>query len=251
MGPWMWVVLSWYFDNIKYAITYTYQLFIIKNLTIRLRIAKMSSEESIDIDIEINNVFCSFNVRCSLNIEDLIERGVNVELKKNRTYVNMQLREPPAIAKIWPTGKIICMGPKSESDARIACRRIARKLQNLGYPVRFTSFKISNCHASVKLPFPIKIVDFSKAHPEASYEPELHSGVIYKLESLKASVTIHRTGTLIILAPSEDKIKQSVEHIASLVQPYAHIKQKKRRKKPSKVCQPKKSKNLTEEGDAE
>merc|ERR1711862_913361 len=119
MGPWMWVVLSWYFDNIKYAITYTYQLFIIKNLTIRLRIAKMSSEESIDIDIEINNVFCSFNVRCSLNIEDMIERGVNVELKKNRTYVNMQLREPPAIAKIWQTGKIICMGPKSESDARM------------------------------------------------------------------------------------------------------------------------------------
>ena len=97
----------------------------------------------------------------------------------------MSKRQPPATATIWPTGKIICTGPQSEIDARIACRRIARKLQNLGYPVRFTSFKIHNCHATVKLPFPIKTIDFSKAHPEASYEPELHVGVIYKVESFK------------------------------------------------------------------
>ena len=55
---------------------------------------KMSSEESteIDIDIKINNVQCTFNVRCLLNIEDIIERGVNVELRKNRDRIKMQLR---------------------------------------------------------------------------------------------------------------------------------------------------------------
>ena len=107
------------------------------------------------------------------------------ECINERLEKNVYLREPPATATIWPTGKIICTGPQSENDARIACRRIARKLQNLGYPCRFTSFKIHNCHATVKLPFPIKTIDFSKAHPEASYEPELHVGVIYKVESFK------------------------------------------------------------------
>ena len=147
----------------------------------------MSSEESteIDINIKVNNIHCTFNVRCLLNIEDIMERGVNVELRKNRDHVTMQLREPPATATIWSNGKITCTGPRSEIDARIACRRIARILQNLGYPVRFRSFKIHNCHATVKLPFPIKTIDFSKAHPEASYEPELHTGVIYKVESFK------------------------------------------------------------------
>ena len=54
----------------------------------------MSSEESIeiDIDINVNNIQCTFNVRCVLNIEDIIERGLNVELRKGREYVNMQLR---------------------------------------------------------------------------------------------------------------------------------------------------------------
>ena len=55
---------------------------------------KMSSEESteIDIDIKVNNIQCTFNVRCLLNIEDIIERGVNVELRKSRDRVTMQLR---------------------------------------------------------------------------------------------------------------------------------------------------------------
>ena len=55
---------------------------------------KMSSEESteIDIDIKFNNIQCTFNVRCLLNIEDIIERGVNVELRKSRDRVTMQLR---------------------------------------------------------------------------------------------------------------------------------------------------------------
>ena len=55
---------------------------------------KMSSEESteIDIDIKVNNIHCTFNVRCLLNIEDIMERGVNVELRKNRDGIKMQLR---------------------------------------------------------------------------------------------------------------------------------------------------------------
>ena len=52
----------------------------------------MSSEESTEIDIKINNIQCTFNVRCLLNIEDIIERGVNVELRTSRDRLKMQLR---------------------------------------------------------------------------------------------------------------------------------------------------------------
>ena len=209
----------------------------------------MSSEESteIDINIKVNNIHCTFNVRCLLNIEDIMERGVNVELRKSRDRVTMQLREPPATATIWSNGKITCTGPRSEMDARIACRRIARILQNLGYPVRFRSFKIHNCYATVKLPFPIKTIDFSKAHPEASYEPELHIGVIYKVESFKATVTIHRTGNMTIFAPSEEKIKQAVEYVAPLVEPFKNIKPKRRIKKKSSNQTGSKSRFLKED----
>ena len=193
----------------------------------------MSSDQETEMEtfIDINNVFCSFNVRCKLNLEDIMNRSINVEMKKNRNYVNMQIREPSAMAKIWPGGKIVCMGTKSEEDAKIASRRIARILQKLGYPCRFTNFKVSNVHGSTLLPFTIKIVDFSTAHPEASYEPELHAGVIYKIEELKATVTIHRTGRLVILAPSENSVKQAVEEVYPLVEPFQTIPIKKKKPK--------------------
>jgi len=181
----------------------------IKNLQESIKNDSKSDVETCFIDI--HNVFCSFKVRCPLDLEDISKRGHNVELcKKNRNYIIIKLKQPlPATAKIWPSGKILCMGTKSEEDSKIAARRIARLLQNLGYKVIFSNFTIHNCHGSVLLPFHIKIVDFCKAHQEASYEPELHSGVIYKVEDLGATITIHQTGQMIIFAPSVKKLKGS------------------------------------------
>lgn len=112
-------------------------------------------------------------------------------------------------------------GLESEEEAKIVSRRFARQLQRLGYNVRFTNFKIHNCHGSVLLPFQIKIIEFSQAHQEASYEPELHAGIIYKVEAFSATLRIHRSGRMTIMAPSEIDIKEAVEFTSHLVQPFA------------------------------
>ena len=183
--------------------------------------SKSASEEPMETFIDIHNVFCSFKVRCPLDLDDILERGYNVELKKNRKYIIMKLKQPKFTAKIWPSGKILCMGAKSEKDSKINARRIARLLQKLGYNVVFSNFTIHNCHGSVLLPFHIKIVDFCKAHQEASYEPELHAGVIYKVEELGATITIHQNGQMIIFAPSVKNVKEAVEYVYPLVEPFA------------------------------
>ena len=38
--------------------------------------------EEPEVDIVINNVVCSFNVRCHLNLRDIALRGLNVEYRK-------------------------------------------------------------------------------------------------------------------------------------------------------------------------
>ena len=175
---------------------------------------------SINVDIFINSVLCAFNLRCRLDLEDILERGHNVELRENK-YILMKMKKFSGTARIWSTGKVICMGSKSEEEAKIVSRRFARQLQRLGYNVRFTNFKIHNCHGSVLLPFQIKIKQFSQAHQEASYEPELHAGIIYKVEAFSATLRIHRSGHMTIMAPSEIDIKEAVEFTANLVQPFA------------------------------
>lgn len=41
-----------------------------------------NGEEEPVVDIVINNVVCSFNVRCHLNLRDIALRGLNVEYRK-------------------------------------------------------------------------------------------------------------------------------------------------------------------------
>lgn len=77
----------------------------------------------------------------------------------------MKLRKPQATATIWSSGKITCIGSKSEYDAKIASKRIARIIQRLGYQeVKFCSFKVINVLGSCSFPFCIKVIPFSEKY---------------------------------------------------------------------------------------
>ena len=105
----------------------------------------------------------------------------------------MKLRKPNSTASIWSSGKISCVGAKSEEDAKISARRFGRILQKLGYEnVKFRNYKVVNVLAVVKLPFAVKLETFSQAYKEASYEPELHPGVTFKCKNPKATLKIFR-----------------------------------------------------------
>ena len=105
----------------------------------------------------------------------------------------MKLRKPLTTANIWSSGKITCVGAKSEEEAKIGARRFGRILQKLGYEnAKFRNYRVVNVLGIVKLPFAIKLETFSRAHKEASYEPELHPGVTYKFKSPKATLKIFR-----------------------------------------------------------
>lgn len=49
------------------------------------------------------------------------------------------------------------------------------------------------------MPWAIKIVNFSERYKkDASYEPELHPGVTYKLKTPKATLKIFSTGSITV-----------------------------------------------------
>jgi TATA-box binding protein (TBP) (component of TFIID and TFIIIB) len=43
---------------------------------------KKEESDEPEVDIVINNVVCSFNVRCHLNLRDIALRGLNVEYRR-------------------------------------------------------------------------------------------------------------------------------------------------------------------------
>lgn len=84
-------------------------------------------------------------------------------------------------------------------QAKVAARRYARCLGKLGFPTRFQNFRIVNVLGTCSMPWAIKIVNFSERHREnASYEPELHPGVTYKMRDPKATLKIFSTGSITV-----------------------------------------------------
>ena len=49
-------------------------------------------EEEPEVDIVINNVVCSFSVRCHLNLKEIALSGSNVEYRRENGMVTMKLR---------------------------------------------------------------------------------------------------------------------------------------------------------------
>lgn len=171
-----------------------------------------------EIDIVINNVVCSFSVRCHLNLREIALNGFNVEFRRENGMVTMKLRRPYTTASIWSSGRITCTGATSEDQAKIAARRYARCLQKLGFNVRFHNFRVVNVLGTCSMPWAIKIVNFSERYKkEASYEPELHPGVTYKLKYPKATLKIFSTGSITVTAGSVAHVQAAIEHIFPLV----------------------------------
>ncbi|XP_032530080.2 TATA box-binding protein-like 1 [Danaus plexippus] len=174
-------------------------------------------EETPEIDIMINNVVCSFSVKCHLNLRQIALNGVNVEFRRENGMVTMKLRRPYTTASIWSSGRVTCTGATSEDQAKVAARRYARALQKLGFQVRFRNFRVVNVLGTCRMPFGIRIIAFSKKYKEADYEPELHPGVTYKLYNPKATLKIFSTGGVTITARSVSDVQSAVERIFPLV----------------------------------
>jgi TATA-box binding protein (TBP) (component of TFIID and TFIIIB) len=174
-----------------------------------------------EIDIIINNVICSFNVGCSLNLRDIALKGANVEYRRANRMVTMRIRKPYSTASIWPSGKVTCTGATSEALAKVSARRFARCLQKLGFEVKFRNFRIVSVLGTCSLPFAIKIADFSKRYKRnAEYEPEIHPGVTYRLTRPKATLKIFSTGSITITAPRVANAQAAIERVFPLVYEY-------------------------------
>ncbi|KAL1443331.1 hypothetical protein MTO96_030322 [Rhipicephalus appendiculatus] len=83
------------------------------------------------------------------------------------------------------------------------------------------NYRVVNVLGTCTMPFAIKLIPFSQSNrPIASYEPELHPGVTYKIKDLKATLKIFSTGSITVTAPSVANVQSAIEQIFPLVYEY-------------------------------
>ena len=62
----------------------------------------------------ITNIVCTSNFRCTLNIKDIALKVKNQIIKydKIRNEIILQIKNPKTTARIFASGKMLCLGAK-------------------------------------------------------------------------------------------------------------------------------------------
>jgi len=164
----------------------------------------------------LQNIVATVNLETRLDLKTIALHARNAEYNPKRfAAVIMRIREPKTTALIFASGKMVVTGAKSEEQSRLAARKYARIIQKLGFPARFSEFKIQNIVGSCDVKFPIRLEGLACAHGHfSSYEPELFPGLIYRMVKPKIVLLIFVSGKIVLTgAKVREEIYQAFENI--------------------------------------
>ncbi|EPZ36225.1 TATA-box-binding protein [Rozella allomycis CSF55] len=163
----------------------------------------------------LQNIVATVNLECQLDLKTIALHARNAEYNPKRfAAVIMRIRDPKTTALIFASGKMVVTGAKSEEHSRLAARKYARIIQKLGFPAKFSEFKIQNIVGSCDIKFPIRLEGLAFAHGAfSSYEPELFPGLIYRMVKPKIVLLIFVSGKVGSRAKVREDIYQAFENI--------------------------------------
>lgn len=177
-----------------------------------------------DIAFKIVNVVATAALDQSIDLEILPELFPHIVLYEPTAY------PPPAPAyfksedmegkvSIFPSGKMISVGTRSEERARQELLLVAKKLERAKLARINTTPKIENIVATANLSF---VLDLEKISIEtgALYEPEQFPGAILRLSfpkhGIKATILLFASGKMVCTG-----LKRS-EHLRTISQELLH-----------------------------
>ena len=141
---------------------------------------------------------------CSLNINIDLRLAANhlcdVEYKPEKFIgIIMKFKTPKSTVLIFPNGKLVITGTKTENDGKRIARKTCQRLRKLEFNPKITDFKIQNIVSSFDLKEIVDkqtgtIIDLNKLAqtglPQSSYEPEIFPAFICVINKIKI-ITFH------------------------------------------------------------
>lgn len=133
----------------------------------------------------IQNMVSTVDLCCNINLKQIALQAENTQYNPAKfTGLIMRIKEPKTTALVFPNGKLVCLGAKTEEDSKKACKQFAKIIKNLNYPeVKLKNFTIQNivgsCNVNFKIPLMRLYIHMQKYKCRVTYEPECFPGLIY------------------------------------------------------------------------
>ena len=219
--------------NVNKSFTETEKLNIkSENISSETKYCSLNSKNDMpEIIPNIENIVSTANLNCHLNLREIALKATNAEYNPKRfSAVIMKIKEPKTTALIFSNGKIVCLGAKTEEDSRKACRKFAKIIKKIGFPVVFKDFKIQNIVGSCDVKYQIELMKFyihiikKSSSPRVSqiitYEPELFPGLIYRMIDPNILLMIFASGKIVIAG---GKIREDIFSAFKKIYPLLNI----------------------------
>ncbi len=129
-----------------------------------------------------------------------------------------KLEEPHASFLIFSSGKMNCVGAKSLGDAKLAIKRLTRKLQRSGVEIKSEpQIKVQNIVASIDFGRGFDLEEIARNFENTEYEPEVFPGLVFRLDDPKVVVLLFVSGKGVCAgARSGRDVERAAERIVKL-----------------------------------
>ena len=165
---------------------------------------------------KLQNIVSTANLKCVLDLREIALKAKNAEYNpKKFAAVIMRIKEPKTTALIFSSGKMVCTGARTEEESKQASRTYAKIILKIGFPAKFSEFKVQNIVASCDVKFPIRLEGMANTFLKfCSYEPEMFPGLIFHMLEPKIVFLIFVSGKIVLTgAKNREDIYKAYDNI--------------------------------------
>lgn len=149
--------------------------------------------------IKIENVVASASLNVEVPLNKVVSNLEGIEYEPEQfPGLVLRLKQPKAAALIFSSGKIVCTGAKSPSEANDAIARVVSMIKKAGIKVpKEYKVKVENIVASAKLDKELNLDDIAFNLENAEYEPEQFPGLVYRMNDPKVAFLLFGSGKIV------------------------------------------------------
>jgi len=178
------------------------------------------------LELRVENIVAIMNVGCDLDLAKLAHKIPGAVFDSERfPGLIFKIKKPRASVLAFRTGRIVCVGMRSEVEALAVVKKVTEILKDAGVNVREMKASIQNIVTSANLGGTINVEEAASALGKTMYEPDQFPAVIYRMDEPKVTMLIFSTGKIVCAgAKSEEEASKAIEKLRLILEKKGIIK---------------------------
>jgi transcription initiation factor TFIID TATA-box-binding protein len=189
--------------------------FLIRKNSFSLSVLRMVGVPK-EANINIVNVVASVTLNQTLDLNSIVKAFPEAEYRPEQfPGVVLKLQKPKVATLIFSTGKMVCVGSKSERQAKRVVRKVVQELKDNGILIMgLPTIRVVNIVASASLGRRIDIEKAAYILGKTIYEPEQFPGLIYRMDEPKVVLLLYTNGGIVVTgAKTEYEVYEAVNRL--------------------------------------